>query len=31
MLHQSDVKLRQRLGFLGLRRVVREWGSCEPC
>jgi hypothetical protein len=25
------VKLRQWLGFLGLRTVVRGWGSCEPC
>jgi hypothetical protein len=27
MLHQSDVKLRQWLGFLGLRTVVRGWGK----
>jgi hypothetical protein len=30
MLYQTDVKLRQRLGFLGLRTVVRGWGSCSP-
>jgi hypothetical protein len=31
MLYQSGVKLRQWLGFLGLRTVIRGWGSCEPC
>jgi hypothetical protein len=31
MLYQSGVKLRQWLGFLGLRTVVRGWGGCEPC
>jgi hypothetical protein len=31
MLYLTDVKLRQWLGFLGLRTVVRGWGSCEPC
>jgi hypothetical protein len=31
MLYETDVKLRQWSGFLGLRTVVRGWGSCEPC
>jgi hypothetical protein len=31
MLYYTDVKLRQWLGLLGLRTVVRGWGSCEPC
>ena len=29
MLYLTDVKLRQWLGFLGLRTDVRGWGSCE--
>jgi hypothetical protein len=24
-------RMRQWLGFLGLRTVVRGWGSYEPC